>query len=57
MGYVKWKATTKAKSTVEDFDTLKNDVLLDTKMVVALEEIPLELIINYPDWSKVCSGW
>ena len=46
MGYVKWKATTKGKSTVEDFDTLKNDVLLDTKMVVVLEEIPLKLIIN-----------
>jgi len=25
MGYVKWKATTKAKNTVEDFDTVKSN--------------------------------
>ena len=47
MGYVKRKATTKAKNTVEDFDALKSDFLFDIKVVVALEEIPPELIINF----------
>ena len=36
MGYVKRKATTKAKNTVEDFDTVKSDFLFDIKVVVAL---------------------
>ena len=47
MGYVKRNATTKEKNTVEDFDTVKSDFLCDIKVVVALEEIPPELIINF----------
>jgi len=47
MGYVKRKATTKAKNTVEDFDAVKSDFLFDIKVMVALEEIPPELIINF----------
>jgi len=47
MGYVKRKATTKAKTTVEDFDAVKSDFLFNIKVVVALEEIPPELIINF----------
>ena len=47
MGYVKQKAMTKGKNTVEDFDAVKNDFLFDIKVVVALEEILPELIINF----------
>ena len=32
---------------MEDFDALKSDFLFDIKVVVALEEIPPELIINF----------
>ena len=47
MGYVKRKATTKAKNTVIGFDAVKSDFLFNIKVVVALEEIPPELIINF----------
>ena len=47
MGFVKCKATTKAKVTVENFAKLRSDYLLDIKNVVAMDEIPAELVINF----------
>ena len=47
MGFVKRKATTKAKISVEDFEEIKRDYLLDIEVVIAMDEIPMELIINF----------
>ena len=47
MGYVKRKATSKAKVTVENFDELKESYLLEIKHVVEMDEIPLDLIVNF----------
>ena len=47
MGYVKRKATSKAKVTVANFDELKEDYLLEIKHVVEMDEIPPELIVNF----------
>ena len=47
MGFVRRKVTTKAKISVEDFEPIKKDYLLDIEVVVAMDEIPMELIINF----------
>ena len=47
MGMVKQKVNTKAKVTVEDFQTLKEQFLLDIKNAVSLDEIPPALILNW----------
>ena len=47
MGFVKRKATTKAKVSIENFEELKVQFLIDIKTIVTLEEIPLEPIINW----------
>ena len=47
MGYVKRKATSKAKVTVENLSTLKQQYLLDIKGTVEMEEIPQDLILNW----------
>ena len=47
MGYVKRRGTTKAKVTVEDFDAVKEQYLLDIKNVIEMDEIPNELVINW----------
>ena len=47
MGYVKRKATSKAKVTVANCDELKEDYLLEIKHVVEMDEIPPELIVNF----------
>ena len=42
------KATTKAaKNSVKDFKQIKNNYLLDTEVVVAMDGIPVELIVNF----------
>ena len=46
MGYVKRKATTKAKVTVENLAALKEQFLLDIRGLVEMEEIPPDLILN-----------
>ena len=46
MGYVKRKASTTAKVTVEDFTSVKAQFLSDIQAFVELEEIPLELVFN-----------
>ena len=66
MGFVKRKATTKAKVTVENFAELKSDYLLEIKNVIAMDEIPAELVINFDqtglnivptsDWTMEAEG-
>ena len=47
MGYVKRKASSKAKITVENLASLKEQYLFDIRGVVDMEEIPHDLIINW----------
>ena len=47
MGYVKRKACSKAKVDVEQFEKLKKDFLKDIKSIITMDEIPLDLIINF----------
>ena len=47
MGFVRRKATTKAKMSVEDFEEIKKDYLLDIQVVVSMDEIPKELVVNF----------
>uniref|UniRef100_A0A1X7SP85 HTH CENPB-type domain-containing protein n=1 Tax=Amphimedon queenslandica TaxID=400682 RepID=A0A1X7SP85_AMPQE len=47
MGFVKWRATTKAKVMVENFEEVKAQFLLDVKAVVEFYDIPSSLIINW----------
>jgi len=46
MGYVKQKATTKAKITVEGLALLE-EFLLDIRGLVEMEEIPVDIILNW----------
>ena len=47
MNFVKRKATTKSKVTVDHFKEVKEQFLFDIKAVVEMEEIPDSLIINW----------
>ena len=47
MGYVKRKATSKAKFTVGNFAEIKTAFLLEVKHVISMDEIPAELVINF----------
>ena len=47
MGYVKRRASTKAKVTVADFDAQKALFLHDVKSIIVMEEIPPQLVINW----------
>ncbi len=47
MGFVKRRASTKAKVSAENFAAIKEQFLLDVKTVVEMEEIPHDLIINW----------
>lgn len=47
MGFVKRRASTKAKVSIENFEEVKAQFLLDIKAVVKFEEIPFDLIINW----------
>ena len=52
IGFVKRKGTTKAKSQVDNFDELKYQFLFDIKVIVAIEEVPPCLVIN---WNQICA--
>ena len=61
---VKRKSTTaKSKMNTKEFDELKSQFLSDVKATVDMEEIPVELILNWPqpDRDSNCSvfnvGW
>ena len=47
MGFVKRKVTSKAKVTVENFEQLKKEFLLQINQVIVMDEIPADLIINF----------
>ena len=47
MGFVKRKASTKARITPEHFEELKTQYLQDIETVVKMEDIPPQLIINW----------
>lgn len=47
MGYVKRRASTKAKVAVRDFEEVKAQFLLDIKVVIEMDEIPFDLVINW----------
>ena len=47
MGWVKRRASSKAKVLVENFEEVKENFLLDVKNVVCMDEIPGELIVNW----------
>ena len=65
-GFIKRKATTKAKVSVEIFAELKSDYLLKIKNAIAMDEIPAELVINFDqtalnivptsDWTMEAEG-
>lgn len=44
---MKWRASTKAKIDIDDFEAVKEKFLFDVKVVVEMEEIPHDLIINW----------
>ena len=47
MGMVKRQASTKAKVSVDDSEELKEQFLLAIKVCVNMEDIPLDLVINW----------
>ena len=47
MGFVKRKASTKSKMTVEHFEKKKEQFLEDIASIVTMEEIPSALIVNW----------
>jgi len=47
MGYMKRKATSSVKVTVDDLASPKRQFLLDIRVTVEMEEIPQDLIINW----------
>ena len=47
MGFVKRRANTKSKVSVEHFDELKELFLLDLNNAVEMDEVPAELVINW----------
>ena len=46
IGFVKRKDTTKAKMSIEYFEEVKKEYLLDIKLVISMDEIPEDLVIN-----------
>ena len=47
MGFVKRRASTKAKVSVADFEQFKTQFIFDIRAVIEMEEIPGELVINW----------
>ena len=47
MGFVKRRASTKAKVSVSDFEALKAQFIYDIQVVVEMEDIPGELVVNW----------
>ena len=47
MGFVKRGASTKAKFSIENFEQVMLQFLLDIRAVVEMEEIPFDLFINW----------
>ena len=47
MGFVKPKASTKTKITVQNFEEVKAQILVDIKVVAEIDKIPCDLTINW----------
>ena len=47
MGYVRRRATTSGKETVENFESFKEEFLLEVKNTVCMDEIPRDMIVNF----------
>ena len=47
MDYVNRKACSKAKVDVAQFEQLKDDLLLEIKIIVSMDKIPPGLVINF----------
>ena len=47
MGLVKHRVSTKAKIDVKNFEEIKKGFLLDVCNVMEMDEIPLDLVINF----------
>ena len=47
MGYVKRRANTKSKVTVEEFKIIKEQFIYDIEVIIEMEEVPDELVINW----------
>ena len=47
MGFVKRRASTKAKLSASNFEELKTQFLFDIKVIIEMEEIPGDLVINW----------
>ena len=47
MNFVKWKATTKSKLAVRNYDEVKQQLSVDIKAAVEMAEIPHDLILNW----------
>ena len=47
MDYGKWKATSKANVSVENFAEIKENFQLEIKHVIVMDKIPAQLIINF----------
>ena len=63
IGFVKRKCTTKAKISIEHFEEVKKEFLLDIKLVISMDEIPGDLLIKtgihyipVSDWTMVEEG-
>ena len=54
MGMIKQKVSSKAKVDVEKFEALKQGFVLDIKLIVSLEEVPLDLINNWDQTGINC---
>ena len=60
IGFVKRKWTTKGTLKVDNFAELKTEILFDIKVIVAMEEVPPSLVINWDPNSIKCvpvSNW
>ena len=44
---MKRKGTTNAKISIEHFEEVKKEYLLDIKLVISMDEIPGDLVINF----------
>ena len=53
MGFVKRRATTKAKVSVTNFDKIKAQFLFDIKTIMEMEDIPKDLVINWDHTGKL----
>ena len=51
MGFVKHRASTKAKIIVPNFEEVKAEFLFDIKVLVEMDDIPFDLIINWDQTS------